>query len=69
MGRPHTSSLKKLAKNLRLLYRVKHQVDNDPIKAIYLSYIHLYLNYANIASKSTYFTKLKAIWYQQKHAA
>ena len=31
--------------------------------------MHSYLNYANIAWASTYFTKLKTIHYQQKHAA
>ena len=31
--------------------------------------MHSYLNCANIAWASTYFTKLKTIHYQQKHAA
>ena len=39
------------------------------LKAIYFSYIHSYLLYANISWGSTYFTKLKTIHYQQKHAA
>ena len=60
---------KKPAKNLRLLYRAKHLHGNDCLGTTYFSYIHSYLNYANIAWGSTYFTKLKAMYYQQKHAA
>ena len=44
-------------------------LDKESLKTIYFSYIHSYLNYANIAWASTYFTKLKTIHYQQKHAA
>ena len=35
---------------------------------MYFSYIHSYLNYANIAWASTYQTKLKTVHYHQKHA-
>lgn len=59
----------KLAKNLGRLYCAKHLVDNNSLKSIYISYIHLQLNYANIAWGSTNFTKLKVKLYQQKHAA
>ena len=34
-------------------------LDEDSLKTIYFSYIHSYLNYANIAWASTYATKLK----------
>ena len=44
-------------------------LDNESLKAIYFSYIHSYLTYANISWGSTYFTKLKTVHYQQKHAA
>ena len=60
---------KKLAKNIGLLYRARQFLDKESLKTIYFSYIHSYLNYANIAWASTYFTKLKTIHYQQKHAA
>ena len=60
---------KKLAKNIGLLYRARQFLDKESPKTIYFSYIHSYLNYANIAWASTYFTKLKKIHYQQKHAA
>ena len=36
---------------------------------MYFSYIHSYRNYANIAWASTYHTKLKIIYYHQKHVA
>ena len=60
---------KKLAKNIGLLYRAKYLLDDSSLKTIYFSYIHLYLNYANIAWGSTYQTKLKTIHYHQKHPA
>ena len=60
---------KKLAKNLGLLYQAKHILDNESLKTIYFSYIHSYLISANISWGSTYFTKLKTVYYQQKHAA
>ena len=60
---------KKLAKNIGLLYRARQFLDKKSLKTTYFSYIHFYLNYANITWSSTYFTKLKIIHYQQKHAA
>ena len=62
--------VKKLAKNLGLLYQAKHILGNESLKTIYFSYIlHSYLLYANISCGSTYFTKLKTVHYQEKHAA
>ena len=60
---------KKITKNLGLLYRAKQLLNEESLKIIYFSYIHSYLNYDNIAWVSTYYTKLKTIHYQQKHAA
>ena len=60
---------KKVAKNIGLLYRARQFRDNESLKTIYFSYIHSYLNYANIAWASTCFTKLKTIHYQQNHPA
>ena len=59
----------KLAKNIGLLYRAKQFLDEKSLKTIYFSYIHSFLNYANIAWASTHFTKLKTINYKQKQAA
>ena len=58
----------KLSKNIGLLYQAKQFLDENSLKALYFSYIHLYLNYANIAWASTHFTKLKTISYKQKQA-
>ena len=48
----------KLAKNIGLLYRAKQFLNETSLKTIYFSYIHSYLNYANIAWASTHFTIL-----------
>ena len=58
----------KLAKNIGLLYRAKPLLQVKSLKSIYFAYIHSYLNYANIAWGSTYRTKLKTIYFHQKHA-
>ena len=54
----------KLSKNIGLLCKAKQKPDNESLKGIYFSYIHSYLNYANIASTNP--TKLKKIHYLQK---
>ena len=57
----------KIAKNIGLLYRVSQFLNGDSLKTVYFSYIHSYLNYANIAWASTYATKLKRVYLKQKH--
>ena len=49
----------KLAKNIGLLYRVNQYLNESSLKTVYFSYIHSYLNYANIAWASTYPANLK----------
>ena len=39
----------KIAKNIGLLYKAKQYLDKKCLKSLYFSYIHPYLNYANIA--------------------
>ena len=58
----------KISKNIGLLYRAKQFLDTNSIKSLYFSYIHSYLNYANIAWASTQKTKLNRIYIKQKHA-
>ena len=58
----------KIAKNIGLLYHAKYLLNESSLKCIYFAYIHLYLNYANIAWASTYQKKLKAIYLLQKRA-
>ena len=52
----------KIAKNTGLLYCVSQFLNEDPLKTVYFSYIHSYLNYANIAWASKYGTKLKRVY-------
>ena len=59
----------KLEKNMGLLYRVNQYLNESSLKTVYLSYIHSYLKYANIAWVITYPTNLKRIHLKQKHAA
>ena len=59
---------KKVTKDIGLLYRAKQLLNEESLKIVYFSYIHSHLNYANVACASTYYTKLKTIRYQQKHA-
>ena len=59
----------KLSKNIGLLCKSKQLLDNESLKSIYFSYIHSYLNYANIALASANPTKFKKINYLQKQAA
>ena len=49
----------KLAKNIRLLNCASYFSNEHSLKKICFSYIHSYLNYANIAWTSTCVTKLK----------
>ena len=61
------TSESKLAKNIGLLYHAKPLLHVKSLKSIYFVYIPSYLNYANIAWGSTYRTKLKTIYFHQKH--
>ena len=58
----------KLAKNIGLLNRASYFLKEHSRKTFYLSYIHSYLNYANIAWGSTYVTKLQKINLLQNRA-
>ena len=65
----HINTLEyKLAKNIGLLNRASYFLNEHSLKTIYFSYIHSYLNYANIAWASTYVTKQKKINLLQKRA-
>ena len=50
------------------LYRAKPFLDKESLLALYYSYIHSYLNYADLTWGSTYLTNLKTLRRQQKHA-
>ena len=55
----HIKTVKVNAKNIRLLNRASYFLNEHSLQTIYFSYIHSYLNYANIALASKYVTKLK----------
>ena len=58
----------KIAKSIGLMYKDKPFLDKDSLLSLYLSYIHSYINYANLASAITHKTNLKKIHSQQEHA-
>ena len=58
----------KIAKNIRLTYKAKPYLNKDSLLALYFSYIHSYINYANLVWRSTHRTYLLKINIQQKHA-
>ena len=58
----------KLSKNIGLLCKAK-QLFNESIKSTYFSYIHSYLNYANITWARINPSKLRKTHYLQKQAA
>ena len=59
----------KISKNLGVLYRAIHLLDFKKLLKIYLSFIHIYISYANIAWVSTFKTKLQGILKKRKYAA
>ena len=63
----HTTE-NKIAKNIGLLYQGKPYLEDKCLKQIYFAYMHVYLNYANIAWASIYKTKLKKVQSKQEHA-
>ena len=58
----------KIAKSIGLLYRAKPYLDKKSLIVLYFSYVHTYLNYANLAWGSTNRTNSKKLGSQQKHA-
>ena len=51
-----------IAKNTRLMYGAKSFLDKESLLALYYSFIHSYLNYANLVSGRTCWTNLKKHW-------
>ena len=59
---------KKIAKNIRLIYKAKPYLNKNSLLALYFSCIYSYINYANLVWASTHRTYLRKINSQQKHA-
>ena len=60
--------LNEVLKNIRLLFKPSLIFSKKCLLKLYFSYIHSYINYANIVWSSTSHTKLKKILTMQKHA-
>ena len=58
----------KISKNTGILYKVKDYLSKQSLLPLYYTYIHTYVNYANLAWESTIRTNFKKIHSQQKHA-
>ena len=57
----------KIAKNIGLMCRAKPFSDKESLLALYISYIHSYVNYANSAWGSNLSNKSEKLRSQQKH--
>ena len=58
--KPHIQYIEnKISKNIGLLYKAKFLLNQKSLKSIYFSFIHSYLNYANVAWGNTHQTKLR----------
>ena len=58
--------LKEIVKNIGLSYRAKPHLSETSLKTKYFSYIHSYLNYANLAWANTFITNIKELPHKQK---
>ena len=67
--RPHINNIEsKISKNIGILCKAKQYLNFESLKSLYFSFIHTYVNYANIAWASTNPSKLQNIFRKQKHA-
>ena len=58
----------KISKNIGVLYKARIYLNKKILIKLYYSFIHSYLNYANIAWGSTKKSKLQRLYRRQKHA-
>ena len=59
----------KVSKSIGLLYKARPLLSSYNLKQLYFSFVHSYLNYANIAWASTHKSKLTPLYRHQKHAS
>ena len=59
----------KISKSIGILYKAREFLSKHNLKQLYYSFIHSYLNYANIAWGSTHKSKLELLYRRQKQAA
>ena len=58
----------KVSKSIGILYKSRNILNKNLLKQLYFSFIHCYLNYANIVWASTHKSKLMSLYRTQKHA-
>ena len=59
----------KISKKVGVLYKTSELINSKCLRGVYFSFIHSYINYANIAWASTNKTNLKKLFGKQKQAA
>ena len=59
----------KISKSIGILYKSRDVLSKQCLKQLYFSFIHSYVNYANITWASTSKSKLERLYCCQKHAA
>ena len=57
-----------IAKNIGSLFKTTPFLNKQSLLSLYYSYIHNYINYANVAWASAFMTDLKKLSNQKKHA-
>ena len=68
--RKHINSVNlKVSKSIGILYKARLVLNRPCLIHLYYSFIHSYLNYANIAWGSTNKSKLESLYRHQKHAS
>ena len=56
----------KISKSIGILYSARLIIPRKQLNQLYFSFVHSYLNYANITWRSTQKTKLSTLYCQQK---
>ena len=59
----------KISKSIGILYKSRDVLSKQYLKQLYVSFIHNYINHANIARTSTSKSKLERLYHCQIHAS
>ncbi|XP_065662691.1 uncharacterized protein LOC136085324 [Hydra vulgaris] len=67
--KPHIDYIcTKVSKNIGVLHKSRNYFNKTILIQLYYSFLHRYINYANIAWGSTSKSKLRTLYHRQKHA-
>ena len=58
----------KVSQNIGILYKAKNIVSKGDLETLYFSFVHIYLNFGNIAWESNIWTELKKHANKQRQA-